>query len=109
MSDQNLSVRDLTPEQVAAGLREGRMVLVDVREPNETAVERFPDAVLVPLSDFDAGAIPDPQGREVVFACRSGRRSVTASLAAQQHGFPYSSHLAGGILAWKAAGLATET
>jgi rhodanese-related sulfurtransferase len=109
MSDQNLNVRDLMPEEVAAGLRDGRMMLVDVREPNETAVERFPDAVLVPLSDFDASAIPDPQGREVVFACRSGRRSVTASLAAQQHGFPYSSHLAGGILAWKAAGLPTET
>jgi rhodanese-related sulfurtransferase len=109
MSDQNLNVRDLTPEEVAEGLREGRMVLVDVREPNETAAERFPDAVIVPLSDFDASAIPDPQGREVVFACRSGRRSVTASLAAQQHGFPYSSHLAGGILAWKAAGLPTET
>ncbi len=109
MSDQNLSVRDLTPEEVAAGLRDGRMVLVDVREPNETAVERFPDAAIVPLSDFDPNAIPDPQGREVVFACRSGRRSVTASLAAQQHGFPYASHLAGGILAWKAAGLPTET
>ena len=109
MSDQNLSVRDLTPEEVAEGLRENRMVLVDVREPNETAVERFPDAVIVPLSDFDASAIPDPQGREVVFACRSGRRSVTASLTAQQHGFPYSSHLAGGILAWKASGLPTET
>lgn len=42
MSEQNLSVRDLTPEEVSAGLREGRMLLVDVREPNETAVERFP-------------------------------------------------------------------
>ena len=51
----------------------------------------------------------DPAGRDVVFACRSGRRSVTASLAAQEQGFPYSSHLAGGILAWKAAGLPTET
>jgi rhodanese-related sulfurtransferase len=106
---ENPSVRDLTPQEVAAGLREGRMVLVDVREPNETAVERFPDAVLVPLSAFDPAAIPDPKGRDVVFACRSGRRSVTASLAAQEQGYAYSSHLAGGILAWKAAGLPTET
>jgi rhodanese-related sulfurtransferase len=44
-----------------------------------------------------------------VFACRSGRRSITASLAAQEHGYPYDAHLAGGILAWKAAGLDTET
>ena len=109
MADQPPSVRDLTPQDVARGLEEGRMVLVDVREPNETALERFPGAVLVPLSAFDAAAIPDPAGRDVVFACRSGRRSVTASLAAQEQGFRYGSHLAGGILAWKAAGLPTET
>ncbi|HUD87375.1 MAG TPA: rhodanese-like domain-containing protein [Xanthobacteraceae bacterium] len=109
MSDQQSSVRDLTPQEVARGLDEGRMVLVDVREPNETALERFPGAVLVPLSAFDPADIPEPEGREVVFACRSGRRSVTASLAAQEQGFAYGSHLAGGILAWKAAGLPTET
>src|SRR5262245_21772386 len=102
-------VRDLAPDHVAQGMTEGKILLVDVREPNETAMERFPDAVEVPLSSFDAADIPDPQGREVVFACRSGKRSVTASLAAQQQGFAYGSHLAGGLLAWKAAGLPTES
>lgn len=109
MSDTNPSVRDLTPEEVAQGLQQGRIVLVDVREPNETAVERIPGSVLVPLSAFDPAAIPAPAGCDVVFSCRSGRRSVTASLAAQEQGFAYGSHLAGGILAWKAAGLPTET
>ncbi len=102
-------VRNLTAEEVAHGLQEGRMVLVDVREPNEVAVEAYPGAVVVPLSSFDPAEIPDPQGREVVFACRSGRRSVTASLAALEQGYPYDAHLAGGILAWKAAGLPTES
>jgi rhodanese-related sulfurtransferase len=101
-------VENLDPAEVARGLTEGRMLLVDVREPNEVAVEAYPDAIVVPLSSFDPGAIPDPQGRRVVFACRSGRRSVTASLAAQERGYPYDAHLAGGILAWKAAGLPTE-
>jgi len=107
--EQKPQVHDLTPQEVAQGIEDGRFMLVDVREPNETAVERFPHAVVVPLSSFDPAGIPDPAGREVVFACRSGRRSVTASLAAQEQGFPYGSHLAGGILAWKAAGLPTET
>jgi rhodanese-related sulfurtransferase len=102
-------VHNLTAEDVARGLTEGRMLLVDVREPNEVAVEAYPDAVVVPLSGFDPAAIPDPEGRQVVFACRSGRRSVTASLAAQEQGYPYDAHLAGGILAWKAAGLPTES
>ena len=109
MSEQQHSVRDLTPEEVAQGLEAGRMVLVDVRELNEIEVERYPGAVIVPLSEFDPATIPEPQGREVVFACRSGRRSVTASLAAQEQGYAYCCHLAGGILAWKAAGLPTES
>jgi rhodanese-related sulfurtransferase len=102
-------VQNLTVDEVARGMRDGTMLLVDVREPNETAVESYPDAVIVPLSSFDPAQIPDPQGKRVVFACRSGRRSVTASLAAQDLGYSYDSHLAGGILAWKAAGLPTKT
>jgi rhodanese-related sulfurtransferase len=102
-------VHDLTPEDVARGLAQGKILLVDVRELNETAIERYPVAVIVPLSSFDPGVIPDPLGKQVVFACRSGRRSVTASQAAQAQGLPYDSHLAGGILAWKAAGLPTES
>jgi rhodanese-related sulfurtransferase len=109
LNERGDNVRDLSPEEVARGLAEDRYLLVDVREPNEIEVESYPDAVVVPLSEFDASQIPDPEGREVVFACRSGRRSVTASLAAQQQGYPYTAHLAGGIIAWKASGLPTRT
>jgi rhodanese-related sulfurtransferase len=71
-------------------------------------VEAYPSCVVVPLSTFDPQGIPDPQGKQVVFACRSGKRSVTASLAAQAAGLAYDRHLAGGMLAWKAAGLPTK-
>jgi rhodanese-related sulfurtransferase len=103
------NVRDLEPADVARGLVERRILLVDVREPNETYLERYPEAFLLPLSMFDPAAIPDPAGREVVFACGSGKRSVTASLIAQTAGLPYNAHLAGGLKAWKAAGLPTES
>jgi rhodanese-related sulfurtransferase len=102
-------VHDLTPEQVSRGMEEGRYLLVDVREPNEVAAEAFPAGVVVPLSSFDPKSIPDSKGKQVVFACRSGKRSVTASLAAQAAGLPYDKHLAGGIIGWKAAGLPTKT
>src|ERR1700730_3560971 len=98
MSDQPPSVRDLTPEDVARGLTEGRMVLVDVREPNETALERYHGAVLVPLSALRTSVAPARAACGGLFPCRSGRRSVTASLAAQEQGYPYGAHLAGGIL-----------
>jgi rhodanese-related sulfurtransferase len=102
-------VHDLYPEDVAKGLAEGTILLVDVREPNETDVERYPEAVYMPMSEFDPAALPDPAGKQVVFACRSGNRSVSASLIAQNAGLPYSHHLAGGIKGWKEAGLPTET
>jgi rhodanese-related sulfurtransferase len=102
-------VHDLTPDEVSKGIAEGRYLLVDVREPNEVAAEAYPEGVVVPLSSFDPTDIPDPHGKQVVFACRSGKRSVTASLAAQAAGLPYDKHLAGGILGWKAAGLPTKS
>lgn len=101
-------VHDLTAAEVAAGLAQDRILLVDVREPNETDAERIPGAFLLPLSEFDPAALPDPAGRTVVFSCRSGNRSVTASQHAQASGLPYDAHLAGGIKAWKEAGLPTE-
>ncbi|MGC1560060.1 MAG: rhodanese-like domain-containing protein [Bradyrhizobium sp.] len=109
MADQGHRVHDLTPEEVSKGMAEGRYLLVDVREPNEVAVDAYPGAVVVPLSSFDPASIPDPKGRQVVFACRSGKRSVTASLAAQAAGLAHDKHLAGGMLAWKAAGLPTKS
>jgi rhodanese-related sulfurtransferase len=103
------NVRDLSPEEVAQGVAEGKVLLVDVREPNETEIERYPAAFYLPMSEFDPSIIPDPQGRQIVFACRSGNRSVTASLMAQAAGLPYDAHLAGGLKAWKALGLPTES
>jgi rhodanese-related sulfurtransferase len=103
------SVKDLSPEEVARGLTEGKIMLVDVREPNEVAVDAYPDAVLMPMSQFDPSALPDPGSKQVVFACGSGKRSVNASLMAQEAGLSYDSHLEGGMRAWKGAGLPTKS
>jgi len=101
-------VRNLTREEVSAGLKSGTMMLVDVREPREIEAERIADSVFLPMSVFDPDSIPDPGGRTVVFSCASGIRSVTASQLAQAAGLPYDAHLAGGLKAWKAAGFPIE-
>jgi rhodanese-related sulfurtransferase len=103
------AVRDLMPEEVAEALAADKIMLVDVREPNETAGERIKGALLAPLSRFDPVDLPDPKGRMVVFTCASGIRSIKAAEIAQAAGLAFDAHLAGGIKAWKAAGLQTET
>jgi rhodanese-related sulfurtransferase len=102
-------VRDLTPEEVAEGLAADKILLIDVREPNETARERIRGAFLAPLSQFDPVDLPDPQDRMVVFTCASGIRSVKAAEISRAAGLAFDAHLAGGIKAWKAAGLPVES
>jgi rhodanese-related sulfurtransferase len=102
------NVSDLTPAEVARGITEGTMMIVDVREPREIELERIAGSHFLPMSAFDPDNIPDPQGRTVVFACAVGMRSVKASEIAQAAGLPYAAHLAGGLKAWKAAGLPVE-
>ena len=63
LADQNFVVHDLTPEDVSKGIAEGRYLLVDVREPNEVAVEAYPDAVVIPLSSFDPRGYSRPPGQ----------------------------------------------
>lgn len=102
-------VKNLTVDEVKAGMEAGTMLVVDVREPNETTAEHIPGTVFMPLQSFDPSQLPDPGDKQLVFSCRSGKRSVTASLLAQQAGLPYDAHMAGGILAWKEKGFDTET
>jgi rhodanese-related sulfurtransferase len=102
------TVKDLSPAEVARGLTEGKIMLVDVREPNEVAAAAYPDAIQMPMSQFDPSALPDPAGKQVVFACGSGKRSMMASLAAQEAGLSYDAHLEGGMKGWREAGLPTR-
>ncbi len=102
------AVKNLSVEEVKAGMDAGKILLVDVREPDELAAESIPDAYEMPLRSFDPKKLPDPGDKRLVFSCRSGNRSVTASLLAQEAGLPYDAHMAGGIKAWKEAGFPTH-
>lgn len=96
-------LQDLTPAQVERMLAAHEIMLVDVREPDEFAVERIHGALLYPLSSFDAKVLP--ASLPIVFQCGSGMRSSKAMAAANKAGIDVAGHLAGGIKAWKLAGL----
>lgn len=99
---------DFHPAELQAQLEQGDTVLIDVREPFEHAAERIEGAVPMPLGTLDAEALcrryPD---KRVIFHCAGGVRSAKAcaKFATGQDGPTY--HLAGGIEAWKQAGLPT--
>ena len=95
----------IAPAEAEAQQRAGKIVLVDVREPNEWAQMHVPGAVHAPLSAFPAVLETLPTDRPVVFYCLSGKRSARALEIAQANGKAIDTHVAGGISAWRAAGL----
>ncbi|HWI29098.1 MAG TPA: rhodanese-like domain-containing protein [Stellaceae bacterium] len=88
----------------------GAVQIVDVREPEEFAgpLGHIAGARLLPLGQL-AGETKglDPQ-RPIVTVCRAGGRSAQATILLQRVGFTQVANLAGGMLRWRAEGLAVE-
>ncbi len=99
------ALHELEAMQVHALLRSRQAVLIDVREPGEYEVERIPGALLFPLSGFDPASLPLDGSRRIIFQCGTGRRSAQAAQRVLEAGGGETFHLAGGIRAWKEAGL----
>ncbi|MDP5103787.1 MAG: rhodanese-like domain-containing protein [Erythrobacter sp.] len=102
------TIIDLSPEELAARIKAGNVRLIDVRTDAEVAEGMIPGAEHIPLDQFDPANLDLSDGREVVLYCRSGRRSAIASEKLVAATGQPAEQLAGGILAWEAAGQAVE-
>ncbi len=91
----------ISPSEAKHLLAQGA-VLIDIREPAEHARERIAEARNVPVNVL--GTVRDLTG-PVIFHCRAGKRTSDNAhrLQAAADGEAYL--LAGGIDAWKGAGL----
>jgi rhodanese-related sulfurtransferase len=101
-------IDQLTPVEVNRLHRHHAIVLIDVREPKEFEQGHIPGAKLHPLSSFDPHKLPWDPTRRTVFCCGSGKRSLSAAQKCLEAGHTLASHLAGGMAAWKIAGLSVE-
>ena len=91
-------VLNLMPSDVARGVADGRMLLVDVREPYEFDAGHVSGSLNLPLSRFEPSQLPD--GKPVVLICRSGVRSATAMQRARAAGVAEIRHYRGGVIGW---------
>jgi len=101
-------LQEMAPTEVHDALHRHKIVLIDVREPQEYVTERIHGALLFPLSSFDPRALPVGE-RPVVLHCGSGKRSAMAVAKCIEAGVPVTSHMKGGIMAWKHARYPTIT
>jgi adenylyltransferase/sulfurtransferase len=93
---------NISPTQLKARLDRGdKFRLIDVRETDEWAVARLPQAELIPLSEFQQrfAAELDPD-EEIVVYCHHGIRSGRARDYLKAQGYGNVLNLTGGIDAW---------
>ena len=82
--------------------RDGRVAIVDVREPHEYASGHIPGAINLPLSRFTPGELP--ADKPVVLVCQAGARSLKALQRASAEGVKDIRHYAPGTGGWRARG-----
>ena len=94
----------ITAEELKFRLDSGeKLNLIDVREPHENSEFNI-GGILVPLGKIQTmmiDDIDDLKNEEVICYCRSGQRSMQASLMLETFGFIDVKNLTGGMLAWK--------
>jgi rhodanese-related sulfurtransferase len=106
-------VQNLTPDELAAELESGDVLLVDVREPGEReragAIEGAVEAPRGMLEFYADPTSPyhrdgfEPE-RRVILYCASGGRSALAAAMLQDLGYTDVAHLDGGMNGWKEQG-----
>jgi NADPH-dependent 2,4-dienoyl-CoA reductase/sulfur reductase-like enzyme/rhodanese-related sulfurtransferase len=72
--------------------------ILDVRHPEELAVEQLPGVVNIPVDELRGRLDELPRDREILVVCRSGQRAYYATRILLQHGFTART-VAGGMLA----------
>lgn len=92
---------DVTPTELKRKLDAGeRLVILDVREPQEYQINRIPGSILIPLGELPQRYEELDSHAAIVCQCKSGARSAKAAAFLRGVGFENVANLTGGILGW---------
>ncbi|MFZ4585900.1 MAG: rhodanese-like domain-containing protein [Acidimicrobiia bacterium] len=98
-----MPIKEAQPDAAAAAVTDGAFLL-DVREPNEWAAGRAPEAVHVPMGSVVADHAEIPKDQAIYVICRSGGRSAAVTEALTTWGYD-ATNVLGGMKGWMALGL----
>jgi phage shock protein E len=103
------NITEISPEEAANKLQEGAAIIVDVRDKDEWEEEHIPHATNLSRGTFELDIeekVPD-LSTTIITQCGGGGRSALAAESLQKMGYKNVRSMAGGLKAWKAAGLLT--
>ena len=92
---------NLTPEELKARLNRGeKLVLLDIREPEECAICQIDGSTWIPMRELPTRINELNPKDSVVVYCHSGGRSTQVVRWLLNQGFRQAENLDGGIDAW---------
>jgi rhodanese-related sulfurtransferase len=101
--------KNITVTELQALMRQGDMLLLDVRTYAEVARGKIPLGGSLPLHLLPLRLGGIGKSTITVFYCQTGGRSAQAAAFAAANGFTDVYNLQGGISAWAQAGLPIES
>lgn len=102
----SVTPRRLSPHELSQTHSQGRVTVIDVREPVEFVSGHIPGSRNIPLARLTSSALPPGP---LALVCQSGHRSEQglSVLLDRGHADPLA-ELQGGVSAWQQAGLPVE-
>ena len=110
VAEAKKNVTEISPADAAAKAQTGEAVIIDVRDKDEWDESHIPNAVHLSRGTIELDIeekVPDPNA-VIICHCGGGGRSALAAQSLQKMGYKNVRSMAGGLKAWKAAGLPTE-
>ncbi len=97
----------LSPQNAVQRINREKAVVIDVREPAEFAAGHITNAKNVPLAQIEERLpqVVKNKALPVILVCATSPRAVRAQVLARKLGYDQAEALAGGLQAWRAAGL----
>lgn len=103
------AIPEIGIDELDALRTEGRVVVLDVREPWEFRAGHVPGVIHIPMGELVGRASELPRDRPIMVICQSGHRSLGVAEYLLAQGFQGAASVAGGTGAWALSGREIET
>ncbi|MDO8318968.1 rhodanese-like domain-containing protein [Rhodoferax sp.] len=105
-SPQTVATDSVTLDFARAELEAGRVILIDIREPNEHALGVAKGAQLLPMRQLGTrlSEIPTTTDKPVLLICNTQNRSSSTLAALRERGYPHVRYVQGGMSEWMRRG-----
>lgn len=87
-SDEEDFIEVITPVELKERLeKEDKIQVIDIREPHERAISKFPNASYIPLGQLERRQDEFDHKTDYVFLCKEGKKSVQAIRMLREAGY----------------------